>query len=195
MLGIKSLKRNGKKGLGEDGLTLIEILAVVVLLGLIILFLITRVNSAGDKTNEMGVKTDFRTFQVASEQTLRDTTGFKNDDTGAAVSLDDAMLNELLDKGLQFATGVSAKKDPWGTSYTVKYSQATDPTATATANGDALIVITSNGKDKVVGNDDVFMATYYNDGTVSTCTKGYTGNKDLVADAFDLSGACGTAVQ
>lgn len=189
-----SLKRKGEKGLGEKGLTLIEILAVVVLIGLIILFLISRVNAAGDKTNELGVKTDLRNFQVAAEQVMRDTSAYKLDASGNEASLDDEDLNSLLDTGLQFETGKSKKLDPWGTAYQVEYYNA-DNGNVGTVNGSGYIQVTSLGKDKTISTDDILLATYYYEGMVSSCTSGFKGNKNLVADAFELTAGCGTNVQ
>lgn len=182
-----------KFGKGQRGLTLLELLGVIVIIAILAAVLITRINASMDKGRETGIKNDFRAFTLASETVLQDTSGVLNDGT----ALTTVELNENLDAALQFDAGtlVSDKEDPWKGQYSVEFSQATDPTATATTVNDALIVVTSTGKDTsaTATGDDYKLYTYLYNGQVSTCTVGYSGGKNQESD-IDLVGACGTAV-
>lgn len=66
----KMLRKNKK------GLTLVEILVVILIIGILIAALLPRVNAAIDKSRETQVKTDFRNFSLAAESLLREYSGF-----------------------------------------------------------------------------------------------------------------------
>lgn len=66
----KMLRKNKK------GLTLVEILVVILIIGILIAALLPRVNAAIDKSRETQVKTDFRNFSLAAESMLREYSGF-----------------------------------------------------------------------------------------------------------------------
>ena len=51
--------------------TLVEILIVVSVIGILFVTLVPRIDFAGDKARETGVKTDFRAFELAAEQIKR----------------------------------------------------------------------------------------------------------------------------
>ena len=55
--------------------TLVEILIVVAVIGILFVTLVPRIDFAGDKARETGVKTDFRSFELAAEQILRENAG------------------------------------------------------------------------------------------------------------------------
>lgn len=63
-----------KKGL--QGLTLVEILVVILIIGILIVALVPRISAATDKARETQVKTDMRTFSLAAESVMREYAGF-----------------------------------------------------------------------------------------------------------------------
>lgn len=67
---IKSLKNKKKKAF-----TLVEILIVVAVIGILFVALVPRIDFAGDKARETGVKNDFRSYELAAEQLLRENAG------------------------------------------------------------------------------------------------------------------------
>lgn len=183
-----------KFGKGQRGLTLLEMLGVIVIIAILAAVLITRINASMDKGRETGIKNDFRAFTLATETVLQESNGAS--DNGETVRA--WMLNENLDAALQFGGDLSsAKQDPWKGQYSVAFAKATDPTATAdgTAVNDAVIVVTSTGKDTTAGTaDDYKLYTYLYKGQVSTCTVGYTGGKNQVSDIPLVGDTCGNAV-
>ena len=65
---IETEKVNQKR----KAFTLVEILIVVAVIGILFVTLVPRIDFAGDKARETGVKTDFRSFELAAEQILRE---------------------------------------------------------------------------------------------------------------------------
>lgn len=63
-----------KKGL--KGLTLVEILVVILIIGILIVALVPRISAATDKARETQIKTDMRTFSLAAESVMREYAGF-----------------------------------------------------------------------------------------------------------------------
>lgn len=186
----KLMKKFGNR---QRGLTLLELLGVIVIIAILAAVLITRINASMDKARETGIKNDFRAFTLATETALQESTGVTADGN----TLEEWVINENLDPAMTFkADGETEKKvDPWKNTYTITFAQATDPaSATGTSANDALIAVTSAGKDKTVGTaDDFAMYTYLYQGQVSTCTVGYSGDKNQTTE-LDLTGDCGTAV-
>ena len=68
-------KENEKRGKKKKAFTLVEILIVVAVIGILFVTLVPRIDFAGDKARETGVKTDFRSFELAAEQVLRENAG------------------------------------------------------------------------------------------------------------------------
>ncbi|MBS5371463.1 MAG: prepilin-type N-terminal cleavage/methylation domain-containing protein, partial [Coprobacillus cateniformis] len=58
------------------GLTLVEILVVILIIGILIVALVPRISSATDKARETQVKTDMRTYALAAESVMREYAGF-----------------------------------------------------------------------------------------------------------------------
>lgn len=58
------------------GLTLVEILVVILIIGILIVALLPRVSAGTDKARETQVKTDMRTFSLAAESVMREYAGF-----------------------------------------------------------------------------------------------------------------------
>ena len=72
MMKFWSKKANdGKRSEKKRAFTLVEILIVVAVIGILFVTLVPRIDFAGDKARETGVKTDFRSFELAAEQILR----------------------------------------------------------------------------------------------------------------------------
>ena len=64
-----------KENQKRKAFTLVEILIVVAVIGILFVALVPRIDFAGDKARETGVKTDFRAFELAAEQILRENAG------------------------------------------------------------------------------------------------------------------------
>lgn len=62
------MNKKGKKSpsVTKRGFTLVEILIVVAVIGILFISLVPRIDFAGDKARETGIKTDFRSFELAA---------------------------------------------------------------------------------------------------------------------------------
>ena len=164
--------------------TLVEILIVVAVIGILFVTLVPRIDFAGDKARETGVKTDFRSFELAAEQVLREKAGI-GDFCDASGDADIAELagangiNLYLDKAIQFnASGECAKQDQWNQKYTMQIIESSD----GNKNNGAIMFI-SNGKDSVLSETEdnyALVVTYY-DGQIEAETIGFSSNIDASA--------------
>ena len=186
MMKFWSKKANdGKKANQKKrAFTLVEILIVVAVIGILFVTLVPRIDFAGDKARETGVKTDFRSFELAAEQVLRENAGIGEfcDDDGDAADITklagDNGINLYLDKAIQFNTsGVCAKADQWNQKYTMQIIESSD----GNKNNGAIMFI-SNGKDSMIGGTEdehldnyALVVTYY-DGQIESETIGFSSN-------------------
>lgn len=202
----KNSKAQAKKPQNKKrGFTLVEILIVVAVIGILFISLVPRIDFAGDKARETGVKTDFRSFELAAEQLMRESAGLADFDdvetlcgtNGINLYLDDALEFKFdVENGL----GVSAKEDQWNQPYTVQIiKDESDPNPN---NG--VLVFISNGKDSVIDEEDdnyVLAVTYVN-GQIETETLGFSSNiqsdniKEILAGtaAFAVDESAGHSV-
>ena len=190
MMKFWSKKANdGKKANQKKrAFTLVEILIVVAVIGILFVTLVPRIDFAGDKARETGIKTDFRSFELAAEQILRENAGLG--DLNTAEKLCDVNgINLYLDKAIQFNkdTLECAKKDQWNQPYTIQVVESED----GNPNNGAIMFI-SNGKDSMIsGTDDdehldnyALVVTYY-DGQIESETIGFSSNIESSAiDSF-----------
>lgn len=136
----------GLNKLNKRGFTLVEILVVILIIGILFVAFLPRIDFAGDKARETGVKASLRSYMVASEQLLREYAGFKDDTTLANNALE---LNKLLDasnrlkvtedtttpgKAIIDAEGTGKisgnaiktnEEDPWKENYEVEFIKGT----------------------------------------------------------------------
>lgn len=170
-----SKKENGKNFHKRSGFTLVEILIVVAVIGILFTTLVPRIDFAGDKARETGIKTDFRSFELAAEQLIRENAGLADFGDVAALCGDNG-LNLYLDDALKFDdTGVSNKDDQWNQPYTVQVMK--DASDSNPNNG--VLVFISNGKDSVIdGTDDdnYALAVTFVNGQIETETVGFSSN-------------------
>ena len=189
MMKFWSKKANdGKKSEKKRAFTLVEILIVVAVIGILFVTLVPRIDFAGDKARETGVKTDFRSFELAAEQILRENAGIGEfcDASGDAVIAElagDNGINLYLDKAIQFdSSGTCAKKDQWNQSYTMQIIESDD----GNKNNGAIMFI-SNGKDSLITEDAdnyALVVTYF-DGQIESETIGFSSNIESSAIEFD----------
>ena len=182
----------------KKAFTLVEILIVVAVIGILFVALVPRIDFAGEKARETGIKTDFRSFELAAEQLMREKAGLAGYADVAALCADDG-LNIYLDGALKFdTTGKSAKKDQWNQEYTV---QIVKPASAANANNGAIIFL-SGGKDAVLSGteDNYAFAITFVDGQIESKTVGFSSNIESSkiaaisgADAASMSVASGVS--
>ena len=174
-------ENGGKK---KSGFTLVEILIVVAVIGILFVTLVPRIDFAGDKARETGIKTDFRAFELAAEQTLRENAGLAFVESGSEIEDLVTKMNMFLDPAVQFTVadrdegGTCNKEDQWNQPYKV-YVEATP------GENDAAITFVSNGKDSEAeieevsaetGEDDYILTVTYKDGVINCWTDGFSTN-------------------
>lgn len=186
---------NGKANKPQNkkrGFTLVEILIVVAVIGILFISLVPRIDFAGDKARETGIKTDFRSFELAAEQLIRENAGLADFDDVAALCGDNG-LNLYLDDALKFDdTGVSNKEDQWNQPYTV---QVIKDAADSNPNNGVLVFI-SNGKDSVIdeADDNYAIAVTFVNGQIETETVGFSSNIESDGIAEILAGTANFTV-
>lgn len=99
----------------KKAFTLVELLIVLAVIAILFVVYISKVGFATDKAKLVGVQTDFRSFYIATkavqmEQPISDI------DTASKF---ETALNKNLDKQLQFTSGKTATKSPFGYPYKV----------------------------------------------------------------------------
>lgn len=159
----------------KKAFTLVEILIVVAVIGILFVALVPRIDFAGDKARETEVKNDFRSFEIAAEQYIREKGGLSECDAVLSLCEDDA-LNMFLDGGLKFnSAGNCAKEDPWNGTYTV---QIMKPTGTGVNPNNGAVIFICNGKDgKLDATDDNYaVAVTFCDGEIDSATTGFSSN-------------------
>jgi len=175
--------------LNKRGFTLVEILVVILIIGILFVAFLPKIDFAGDKARETGVKASLRSYMVASEQLLRENAGFKSDgvnDTNPttkknAIAANVVELNKLLDassritttdgttNGAIFAGAVKTNElDPWKKEYEIYFHQGTGT--------ERKIVVASYGKNQTAGTADFVLVTTYKDGVIKSCTTGLNVN-------------------
>ena len=173
------------KKLKKQAFTLVEILIVVAVIGILFVALVPRIDFAGDKAREVGVKNDFRSFELAAEQFLREKGGVAGEVNVEDLCDETNGINLYLDAGLQFdEEGECAKVDPWNQVYTV---QLIKPSGTGVNPNNGAIVFISNGKDSLKSNenDNYVLAVTYVDGQIETATEGFSSN--IVGSRISIS--------
>lgn len=180
--------------LNKRGFTLVEILVVILIIGILFVAFLPKVDFAGDKARETGVKASLRTYMIANEQLFREYAGLKDDTTLANNALE---INKLLDAsnrlkvtedattpgkanidadgaGVISTTAIKTnEEDPWKKNYEVEFIKE------ATGTG-RKIVIASFGKTQTAGTADYVMLTTYKDGVIKSCTAGLNVNIGVV---------------
>ena len=176
-----------KKSEKKRAFTLVEILIVVAVIGILFVTLVPRIDFAGDKARETGVKTDFRAFELAAEQILRENAGIAKfcDASGdpditklASVS----GINLYLDKAIQFSgSGECVKADQWNQKYTMQIIESSD----GNKNNGAIMFV-SNGKDSLITEDadNYALVVTFVDGQIESETIGFSSNIESSAIEF-----------
>lgn len=202
-------KGNNSPRVTKRGFTLVEILIVVAVIGILFISLVPRIDFAGDKARETGIKTDFRSFELAAEQLLRENAGLADFDDAEELCGDNG-INLYLDDALKVewdatdSLAKSAKEDQWNQPYTVQVIKDDDDTNP----NNGVIVFISNGKDSIIeddaagSNDNYAIAITFVNGQIETETVGFSSNiesdgiKEILAGtaAFDVNESTGHSV-
>ncbi len=130
-------------------------------------------------SRETGVKTDFRSFELAAEQILRENAGLGN-----YADVDDLCdsngINLYLDKAIQFDDGNCAKFDPWNQIYTM---QMVKPSGDGVNPNNGAIIFVSNGKDAILSTTDnnYALVVTFVDGQIESETIGFSSNINSAA--------------
>lgn len=166
---MKNLSKLRKR---KKGFTLVEILVVIVIIGLLFAIFVPRIDFASNSARETGVKSDFRSFELAAEQLMRENAGLGKHETVAKLCAANGGLNLYLDDALKFSTtGSSLQNDPWNKPYTVQL------VGSAANQNNGGIIFLSGGKDgNIDGTNDFAMATVYVNGVISSETTGFSSN-------------------
>lgn len=125
-----NLMQKMRKG-NQKGMTLIELLGVIVIIGILFVVLNAAINASTDSAKLAGVKTDFRALQMGFEQQVRETGALPK-------SVDE--INKYID--MQFDASNNNKSDkptPLGGHYVFEYKSADNKVVIyADANDDGL---------------------------------------------------------
>lgn len=166
-------KKMGKK----KAFTLVEILIVVAVIGILFVALVPRIDFAGDKARETGIKTDFRSFELAAEQVIRENAGLADFDDASELC-DTNGINLYLDKAIQFdkTSAECAKEDQWNQPYTIQIVKPAAGTGVNPNNG--AIIFLSNGKDSLLdeADDNYALVVTFVDGQIESATMGLSSN-------------------
>lgn len=139
----------------EKGFTLIEVLVVLSIISILFVVLVPQVNSAFNKTYEAGIRTDFRSFQLASEAYLRESSG-KNLNVQTVNTYFDSSHQIVEIEGQLQSKKVDPFKNNYGTSIT-----------------DRKIEFFSHGSSGDKNTKAYTLYTYYYKGFVDSCTTGF----------------------
>lgn len=176
------------------GFTLIELIVVIAIIGILFVVLIPRINVAGDKAKEAGVKTDFRSYEMAVEQVMIEQSGLPRDGDEIDINKSTLEINKVLDEEMILDANddgspinhTTKKLDPWDREYKYDFLKTDD-------RDDHLFVLYSYGKDgnenpPGAKNDDYALVVHYKDGITKSCTFGLSNNigKILVPDGNDF---------
>jgi len=162
--------------LNKKGFTLVEILVVILIIGILFVAFLPKIDFAGDKARETAVKSDFRTFMIASEQLEKEQAGFKPG--GLAENVKE--LNKFLDAGMKIGTDnkKSALEDPWKKPYEIEFISG--------ANTERKIFVKSSGKTGKDDAPDFVLLTQYVEGQILSCTAGLNEN---IGEKFSNAGS------
>lgn len=185
---LKKKRESLKAQMGnQKGLTMIELMFVLLVIAIIIAVVVGIGNNSADKARETGVRSDMKNFLDTAEIYLATEVGEDTTYVGLLKDLDDA--------------GVKDKKDPWKQDYEVGLEQ--DPSESVSR-----ATYISSGKDAKLGltvvepvdpdtnrvfttpvpaevKDNYTGVVYYQDGKTARCTVGFEKNEiDTVTQVF-----------
>lgn len=143
----------------KSAFSMVEMLFVIMILGVLFVIMVPKIDNLTTKAREIGVKTDFRSYQIAFESVAREMIGL-----GDQVVSDDVMAVKLLNGHLDPALKISAsedyddgivmpttgyekayayKKDPWNEKYIFRYVD--DPSA---VSRDGMLLLVCKGRNE-----------------------------------------------
>ena len=165
----------GKMNKKQKGFTLVEILVVIVIIGLLFMVFVPRIDFASNSARETGVKSDFRSFELAAEQLMRENAGLSKHNTLAILCATNGGINQYLDAALQFDTsGKCAQTDPWNQNYTLQLVMESG--SGVNANNGAIMFLTGGKDSKLDGINDFVIASVFGNGRISSATTGFSSN-------------------
>lgn len=99
----------------QKGMTLIELLGVIVIIGILFVVLNAAINASTDSAKLAGIKTDFRALQMGFEQQVRETGELPK-------NVDD--INKYIDMEFDATSKKSDKSNPFGGNYLIEFNES-----------------------------------------------------------------------
>ena len=169
------VKKNRKQG-KRKGITLVEVLVVIVILAVLTVSLSAKIGSYFDKPKELRVLNDM-SYVRDSVILANGTNGLKSYGTLTANALAAGettvvvnKLNEVLDPSLALKKATATEtietgaKDPWGKTYKITMiGPGSTPTVPVAAGALSGFAMTSYGPDGATGGGDDYTMTMYLD--------------------------------
>jgi general secretion pathway protein G len=162
-----------------NAFTLVEILVVILIIGLLFVFLVPKISNSTDKAREVGIKTDFHSYETAFESVMKERSGLGTNSVSTADKLV-TYVNGYLDPAL----AIGGKETP------TKAASATTASDTS-AKDDKADAIYLTSKNDPWNNKYIFVCdlsgegtgdsttTNTNDGTVMVYTRGKDGKPQM----------------
>ena len=193
----------------QSGITLIEILGVLVIVGIVTVALLRTTDVGNSKAKKSAVQQDFKSVQLSVESTLMNSKGFPF--AGSKRNANYIAFNKRLDN--QFAitspvngTGSShptanpvqrlTKKDPWGNQYYLqaKYVSDTEYLLLVESSGsdeknannsDLFDDTNASGTENTYNQDNIQLVTHYKNGKATSCSRGFSNDIGTVSIGSD----------
>lgn len=168
----------------KKAFTLVELLVVIAVIAILFIVILSKVNFATDKAKDAGVLTDFRSYQIGINNTMREV-GHKYERIDASMEVELSKdMNKNLDKKLGFIYNEDAGEywsvadNPYGYKYVLKIGDGTIKVVSIQQQGEKQLDVIANtsvyadeggmqtyskGKYLKWGSDDVGAGTRTND--------------------------------
>jgi len=166
--------------LNRKGFTMLEVIAVVVVLGILMVVLMPRLTSGTDKAKELGVNKEFKDFSDSIETIFTENSRLP----GTTDALFATKFNTYIDD--YFAIGQPATvvpgvfetkaQDPFGAKYGLIISRDDG----AVSGIEEKVLVYSGGKSLTTDRADFLTLAVYKDGKITKCNAGFKGDIQVI---------------